>query len=240
MRRIRGAELWDCSGEAPRAIVGATSFAPGIVLNTAVGQGIRGSAAGFFAACVIKLSSANVVSSAYGRCYFPGGWLMYKWGANSLAGLLINGAGGAVLSPIYTTTASDVGVYTSVVVTSDGSIIRLYVNGAQVGAGNAHVGYTLPNAGTVPCMMGNVATDLASHVGLIGGDGAASIPTLAQIQAWNLKVKNAGRVSAMDGVTTDHAWPVLAIPPPDTIGADNMVSVGSPTLTRDFNPRWRF
>lgn len=222
----------------PPPMYGLTNFAVSQVARTPNPGGVAGST-GFHVTWVGKLSSEVTAGMMAARGVgFGGGWLLQKLTTNIQLRVVL-ASGTLTSSPTYTVVASDVDKLMTVCGTYDGTTIRLYIDGVEIGSGTATTGGYTPYVSfmyigswennSIPLTTGTIA-------GMGGGD---TVPTLANIAAWHAATKAARAIVDMPGAGGDHLWPVVNVSPvADTIGADPVSLVGGVTMVA-FQPNWR-
>ena len=195
---------------------------------SAASQGIRGSASGFYVASLMMINTGQANNYCTHCTGGTDGWNLYMPSSTTLVFTVASSLPALINSPAYTVTPT-VGKIISVVGVYDfGALtIRLYVNGAEIGAGTAIVGYTAA-AGATLHKIGNSAgsPDLVTF-GVLGGNG---VPSAANIAAWSAACKATRSLATMPGAAPQHRWvpsnPVANMP--DTVGSDTMTKNGTP------------
>jgi hypothetical protein len=216
--------------------------------TTASPGGVAGDAAGFWVQVLFTVDSQAVASASrmLTARFSTNGYQLFTTTTN--AGLLFQVAdGGSVTrsSPSYTIQASDVGKVLHAVGVFDNTNnkVRLYVNRAEVSAGNACTGYTAFSGAQF--IGKRSAGTPADNCTIFGAGGGAGIPSLAEIQALADAIKAGRDIQAITG-KTDHLWSVTrdvaagAVPTTitDRSGSDTQTKNGSPTLVTVANPTW--
>jgi hypothetical protein len=209
--------------------------------ETAEATGLVGSAVtGLWMACLFMVNSQAVVSSnkTPAAAFGVGGWRLLTTTTNAACNFnCITGA-----SPAYTFVANDIGKLFLAVGLIDvvGAIARLYVNGAQVGAGTVVASYGPLTSGAGTTMGATTAGNHSSGLSVFGLCGGSTIPSDGEILQLFADVKAARSIVAIPGKTT-NMWampPTLAAPATvtDSVGAVNMSRVGSLAMTRSVAP----
>lgn len=234
---------------------GVTGFSDLTYFQSALNAGIAGQAAGFWVAVYIIVTSQAVASTSRdlaGRRVGSGvsGWSINTATTNATVTFgCANGAGSFLTSPAYTITAGDVSgaVALLVVGVHDGSNLRLYVKGAQVGSGTAITGFTTSTVPNMGLGNGNAAfpsglsfgepPDGVIVLGLAGGNG---VPSAGEIATMDTACASANDIVAIPG-KTDHLYSLkqdiaaaggsLPIKSADRVGTDDLFLIGSGLVT---------
>lgn len=197
--------------------------------------GTAGTAAGFWYAAWCKVNS-QTVGSATRYLVRPvsatsGGYIRCGGTNTNFSFLVYDNALSAIISPVYTMTSADVGRHTLVVAVHDGSFLRLYVNGVEIGAGTAITGYSVP---TATQRFGD-GLDGATIFGVAEGLG---VPSLGEIQTLGSSIRASARMQGIPGKTA-HLWNMEA---PGTIadeqGSSNVTVVGSGLTSLRHTAAW--
>ena len=236
-----GAALGGAGGSGSGGFIGAAVAPPRY--ETAPATGLVGSAVtGLWMACLFTVNSQAVASSnkTPAAAFGTGGWRLVTTTTN--AAVVFNCITG--VSPTYTFVANDIGKLFLAVGLIDvvGAIARLYVNGAQVGAGTVVATYTPLTAGAGTTLGGTSAGNAASGLSVFGLCGGPTIPSDAEILQLFTDVKASRRIVEIPGKTA-NLWSVppapVAVPETirDTVGGVNMSRLGTlgalvPTISR--------
>lgn len=230
---------------------GVTGFSDLTYYQSALNAGIAGQAAGFWVAVYMIVTSqavANTTRDLAGRRVGSGtsGWSLNTYTTNATVSFFCaNGVGSGVTSPAYTITAGDVSgaVALLVVGVHDGSNLRLYVKGAEVGSGTAITGFTTSIVTNMGLGNNNSAFNGGMPFGeppdgvvILGFAGGHAVPTLGEITTMDTDSASANDIVAIPG-KTDHLWSlkqdivdaggVLPIRSLDRIGTDHLQLIGS-------------
>lgn len=113
------------------------------------------------------------------------GWAIYAdAGTNTIRGFIYNSGPTIVEAPHYNVISGDVGKTLQYVMTYDGTTVRSYINGAQIGVGTPTTGYATP----------------ASQGLTIGAQGGATLPSewhQPVALAADLSVATAGQIATL-------------------------------------------
>lgn len=216
MRRpARGGGKSGSAAPAPLTMYGGSGWDSTNRLGTAIGAGLRGAAAGFWDAALVRVDTqsgtdkfavATFDSTGKGMVTSTvDGWGTVRFRCGDLAGT------GFINSPSDTIAAGDVGkvdLWVGVH-TGAGGLVRLWTKRVQVGAGTATTGYTVPNPATYRCEIGSWSAGSfpASGLTVFGRVGGVGVPSQAEIEALYDAVKLAGDLVAIPG-KTDHLYSV--------------------------------
>lgn len=244
-------------GKAPvtptRRIEGLSGYTAGLTLATGNNQGIQGALAGFWAAMIVRVDSQATSATRIIFNSFQGGaskgWDLRSGGFNASFAFNAYFAGVAKQSPVYTWAAGNVGKLALIHALYDGALLRLFVQGVEVGVGTAAGGaFSLPTLNPCACGIradggGLAATDLTVF-GCAGGDGF--VPTPAEIATHYAAVVTASAMVSIPAKTTRlYRFPSAWNPPvtvTESIGGQNFnVTTGLAsqfTLRRVFQPVW--
>jgi len=222
-------------------LMGLSGFTDANHYETANGEGLRGSTSMTVAAlCLQDSLTAAVVVIASTRD--PDGWQLQRHTAQGGYRFAIdNGAGTFVSSPVRSQTASENGKWFVLHGTYDGTTVRLYFNGAEVGSGTATSGYTA-SAGTVRMRVGGLSIDGFAATGItIGGiSGSDSVVlTGPQVLAHFNAIKNKREmVSITSAEQTNDVFRQAQAVPSEWVAdvGDNLDLSGSLSLTVDSSP----
>lgn len=152
---------------------------------------------------LIALPVADTVPYIYGRTSSS----IYPTRGTAFCGIAANQVlwtirtpSGATQTPAHAHVAGDVGKCHRYVLVHDGSAVRLYVNGVQVGAGTAVSGFTAPSADRIWLGYGwTWAGSNCEWLGCIGLTMTNSALSGAQIATWDASVVSAGAVQHLNG-----------------------------------------
>ena len=160
---------------------------------------------------------------------------------------VLNGVGTTIYAPTYTFTTADIGQTFCIAFTNDGTTLRMYRAGAEIGAGTAIVGYTAAN-NTDKTMIGIRSTsdiEPATDFRVLGATSFTGTPTAADVLAWYSATKAAKRVQLMGGtgvVVTDR-WQAadnagVAATWTDDVGGKVLTKTGSALVSVPYNPEF--
>jgi hypothetical protein len=200
-------------------LYGVGSLDGGVYLETTSQSGAQGDPGGFFVSAVVKINSPawDMISFA-----FNGGSV--RWQFRNIAGNLTfscSDAGGGIVhspgvAPVIDTVIGLVGVH-------DGSRVRLYVQGSQVGDGTA-IATDIPTDGhTLYVGRAGLGNGFLDYYGSSYGLGVPSAQDVAQ---WWSATQRGRRIVDMPSVPASRMWtPQLAL-------GDITDSVGGVVLQR--------
>lgn len=176
-----------------------------LVTSAAAGPGL---ASGFWVSVIVRLNSTSsgdyLISSAPGTS----GWLTVISPAPSANFRAADGGGAYQVSPNLTLTT---GLVYALVGVFDGSNVRLYSQGAEVGSGSPCVGYTASSS-LLYVAAGGALNGFLDFFGCGYGTG---VPTPANIADWYDAVQTRRACVDMPGTPATHLWQ-------PTIGWGNM------------------
>jgi hypothetical protein len=183
---------------AKPALNAITQFTSTTLMGTATSGGIAGSAAGWWVEALISLDSATFGQDhpLVGRGSYSGGsgWTIFaKRTGNdfSVALEVYTAVNTRVTSPAILINIRHVGKITHVVFVYDGTTLRTYHRGVQVGSGTTSA-FT---PATARMIVGNEGSANAAYytnaVSVIGVQGSHHVPNLAQIQTHMTSVRTA-------------------------------------------------
>jgi hypothetical protein len=141
-------------------------------------------------------------------------------------------------APAYTVSSSVVGSILHICGVHDGTSVRFYVNGQEIGTGTAISGYSFPTSENFGIGLDNntAGSILTGEITVFGVAGGNTVPTADEIyQAYVSSVRQADIVSIP--AKTEHLWSVKqsqngSAPSPlrDQIGTGNLTRNGTPIL----------
>lgn len=203
---------------------GALGFSTASYLTTP--GGIRGTDAGMWIACVVRynaIPTTTALLAASANSSATDGW--YLQSSSALLRFSICGTT-QTQSTNYTVTASDVGIPMLVVGHFDGTNVRIYIRGAQVGADVAKTSAMVTPSG--PMLVGLFHTSQPFTFGdIFGLAGGNSNPSVGEINALFSAFSSTGRIQAIPG-KTDHLYDLT----PDST-ANGGPANGVPTTVLD-------
>lgn len=207
-------------------IRGVSGFSNPIYAQTASPGGFAGQS-GCYVALVCRPTALGNGNYWLTRLGASAGWGILQNGASTVCFRAANGSGTLVSSPSYTATANTL---LAVVGVHDGSNLRLYVNGAEVGSGTAITGYTAHSNRTYIGAAGSAS----AFLDFFGAYCGNSVPSADQISAWYLALRSANRVIDVPGQSATVAWlPSSSATIINEIGAQTLtVTGGTVTLAR--------
>lgn len=204
----------------------------------------------FHISCLFKVDSQDVASATrvFLSCAPVGGgnfgWRFRTTTTNSaISFTAYNSVGTAVVSPSYTIPASMVGETIHAVGVIDGSFIRLYINGTEVGSGTVMTSYNYPINGVVRVGREVISvTGAEGSVIVYGVEGGNSVPTTTEINDACLQSKFQGDIApiknktnnlisvrkSLSGSLTDINSPNTLL---DSVGTGSLSKVGLPIIT---------
>lgn len=218
---------------AGRRTYGARNFSAANYASSAAG-GIRGNAAGFFAAFKMRLDRYTTAGEMIASCMDSGGtvgWYLQIITGGTGMRFVISPAG---VTPTYTFNSSDAGRTFVCAVHYTGTVARFYINRVQLGA-DAAVAW-VANAGqpfTIGQWTGAQSFPSGSVFEVMGGDVN---PTLGQIQQVFDDFESTGSLVPFAGLQHRYVMGAAAgVPSPvlDTIGTDNLTVAGTLELAVD-------
>lgn len=208
-----------------RVMYGIGSIDNDTSLTTAAPGGTAGDAAGFGIGMLVRPLSFAAQAWAARRVVGSLGWIHGQSTATLYRFACYDGASALVNSPTF-----DITAYANKVISifglHDGSLVRIFLNGVEVGAGTAITGYSPAPAAATSFGGAGSTTPQFDFFGTIGVLG---VPTAGNILEWHNRCRIARRCVDMPGVPGEHMWPArqsLAAPL-DVIGSDNLSLAGS-------------
>lgn len=187
------------------AILDGTTGFDGVAANyMQSGSGVGNTNGGYWTAALVKMDSQpSGARYALRSVTASAGFLL---GCVSSAGTLRfgcywNNAGTPAFasSPVYNVQLSDYGKIKLLVGVNEGSALKFYLDGVQIGTATAFANYLVPSDT-------NRLGERWDCGAIFGAAGGHAVPTAQQVSAFAAAVKAAGRMVVMPGVQTDHVW----------------------------------
>lgn len=198
--------------------VGIEGFTTTDEYRAAVATIVAGDAAGFFVCVAVHVLAVPTAAEVLCACgpTSTRGWVLWTSVA-SLRFRAANGVGTMVNSPVSSVVLGDVGYTLLLAAVHDGTTLRFYRKRAQIGAGNAIVGYTPASAlDRISVGVSNAAASPASSFRIIGVMSGTGAPALADVQAWDAACQSANDIADIGGagVTVTDRWRASGNNPP--------------------------
>lgn len=217
-----------------RRSLGAQGFSDASHYKSAVGAGLQGSATGFTHAFRVRWDAS------------PAGFQILACAANAAAtatwfvrtnGTALTASVNATSTSAYTIAASDLGQWITVHIQYTGSVLRLFVRGAQIGA---DVAVAWPSVASTQMWVGDLPTAPFSSGSITAIAGGNYIASSAEIQQQVTDTDSTGRLVPVPNKDA-HSWDwtadilasgVDAVPATvtDRVGTDNLTRIG-PDIT---------
>jgi hypothetical protein len=211
---------------------------------TAAGAGVRGAnGVGVWMDALIRPDAVpaafQVITQAITTGTF-GGWSIDSASGGAAFAPRAGQGASVVIGPTRTIAAADVGKLMLFGGTVDGALVRTFVNGAEVGAGSALVGYAAA-AGTKAQTVGqDSGTGGAASFSMFGTAGGNVAQTAANQAARAAAIKAAGRYIATGGATPTHGWAIDGTDATfsDLVGSDVLTRQGTLTAAQIIITEW--
>lgn len=218
---------------AGRKTYGARGFSTANYLATANLGGIAGIVAGFHVVWY-GIVYATTTGALFCRGYFGAGWQILSVGGVVLFSA-VDGASVGTNAPARTWSSGDFGIPCVIHGVHDGSKVRLYFNGVEVGTGTNITGFT-PMATSTFIGVRSQLDNPASAASAFGAAGGHFVPTAVEIADNALAILASGRIQPIPN-KTQHIYDLsadiesngLAMPSTvlDRIGTDHLTRTGT-------------
>lgn len=184
--------------------------------STPVAGGERGISTGFGSSLLLVIRSQGVLSAQRmllaNRTIAADGWAVEINGTNANVKFTVGNGTSAIASPAYTFSLGDVGRILSLtgVYDAPAGLVRLYVNGLEVGAGTAFTGTYAQSAATTAQTMGGVyaRSDFsAPGTAILDAVTFRGVPSAAQVLDFTLRARRLRALpDTLGGATITHRW----------------------------------
>jgi hypothetical protein len=220
-------------------------FGTGSSFQTAVGGGIQGANAGFYATIDYWPVAVPTGTERWAHCTNTGISTGWRFDASASA-LNFKLCGGVATSPTYTLTSGDLGKRLRVLLHKTASVIQLWVNGVQIGADVAAAAYTANPANTIAMVFGALSdgSQAMNSAYFEAFSGGASSLTGAEIAAQFADMTQpppvvAGKTTKRYIAELDIAAGAGAMPTAlleRVSGGDSMLRFGGPVTVTKIDP----